>query len=200
INSLGNIIARNAGIRLSADKIKQITYDHVSPLLAGDNDFALSGRVSKETIDYLTRQIKTVEKVVVSKVKLRPEYELLLTIPGVGIILCLTIMLETGPIDRFPHVGNYASYCRKVPTQWTSAGKGKGRGNKNNGNKYLAWAFSEAAEIGRRYEPKLKAYYDRKVARTNTALAHSALAHKLCRAAYHIMRDQVPFVVNKLFG
>jgi len=200
INSLSNIIARNAGVSLKADKIKQTTCDNVSPLLAGDDDLALSGWVSKDTIDYLTRQIKTVEKVVVSKIKLRPEYKLLLTMPGVGIVLCLTIMLETGPIDRFPHVGNYASYCRKVPTRWTSAGKGKGRGNKKNGNKYLSWAFSEAAEIGRRHDPKLKAYYDRKAARTNTTVAHSALAHKLCRAAYHIMRDQVPFEVNKLFG
>ena len=53
-----------------------------------------------------------------SKVQLKQEYTLLKTIPGVGTILSLTIMLETGPIDRFPKCGNYASYCRKVPTRW----------------------------------------------------------------------------------
>lgn len=72
INSLDNIIARNGGPTLGAKKIKQLTRDHVAPMLAGDDGLALSGRVSKETIDYLTRQITTVEKVVASKIKLRP--------------------------------------------------------------------------------------------------------------------------------
>ncbi|MDY7036818.1 MAG: transposase [Thermodesulfobacteriota bacterium] len=53
------------------------------------------------------------------------------TVPGVGKILSLTIMLESGSIERFQTVGNYVSYCRKVPTKWTS-------NNKKNGNKYLA--------------------------------------------------------------
>jgi len=200
VNSLGNIVARNVGVKLRASKIKQLTYDHVSPLLAGDDDLALSGRVSKETIDYLTRQITTIERVVEAKLPLKQEYALLQTMPGVGPILSLTITLETGVISRFPQVGNYASYCRKVPTRWTSAGKAKGKGNANNGNKYLAWAFSEAAEKARQHDPKIKAYYDRKAARTNFMIAHSTVAHKLSRAAYYIMRDHVPFDREKLFG
>ena len=200
INSLKNIIARNAGVSMRVEKIKQLTCDHVAPLLDEDEDLALCGRVSKEAIDYLTRQINKVEKAVESKVLLKQEYTLLKTIPGVGTILSLTIMLETGSVDRFPQVGNYASYCRKVPTRWLSAGKGKGKGNKKNGNKYLAWAFSEAAAMTRRLDPKMKAYYDRKASRTNLMVAHSALAHKLCRAAYYIIRDQVPFDSDKFFG
>ena len=200
INSLENIIARNAGVSLPGKKIKQLTCDHVAPLLAGDDDLALCGRVSKEAIDYLTRQIIKVEKVVEKKVPFSEEYELLKTIPGVGTILSLTITLETGSVDRFPQVGNYASYCRKVPTRWLSAGKGKGNGNKKNGNKYLAWAFSEASEMGRRFSPKMKAYYDRKASSTNRMIAHTALAHKLCRAAYYIMRGHVPFDSAKLFA
>jgi transposase len=113
---------------------------------------ALAGRTSKETIDFLTRQIKHIEKVVETRVQLKEPYKYLLTMPGVGRILGLTIMLETGTIGRFPGVGDYASYCRKVTSKWTSDGKAKGKGNKKNGNKYLAWAFSEAAELARRYD------------------------------------------------
>ena len=200
INSLENIVARNVGVSLSAEKIKQLTCDHVAPLLEGDDDLALCGQVSKEAIDYLTRQINKVEKVIKKKVPFKKEHTLLETIPGVGTILSLTITLETGPIDRFSRVGNYASYCRKVPTRWLSAGKGKGKGNKKNGNKYLAWAFSEASQLARRLDPKMKTYYDRKASRTNLMVAHSALAHKLCRAAYYIIRDQVPFDSAKLFA
>jgi transposase len=177
-----------------------LTHDLVSPLLEQDEDLAVTGRVSKETIDFLTRQIKKVEKKVKGKIELKKEYNCLTTIPGVGVILSLTIMLETGPISRFQAAGNYASYCRKVPTRWTSNGKSKGTGNKKNGNKYLAWAFSEASELARRFDPAIRAWYDRKVSRTSRMCAHSALGHKLARAAYYIMRDQVPFDNKRLIG
>jgi transposase len=200
LNSLQNILARNGCARLRASKIKQLTQDHVSPLLDGNDDLALSGRVSKETIDYLTHQIGAIERFVEDRVQLKQEYSFLRTIPGVGIILSLTIMLETGPIDRFAKVGNYASYCRKVPVCWTSDGKKKGDPNKKNGSKYLAWAFSEAAELARRFDATISAYYNRKASKTNFMIAHSTLAHKLARAAYYIMRDQVPFEKEKLFA
>jgi len=118
----------------------------------------------------------------------------------VGKILSLTIMLETGAMSRFATVGEYASYCRKVPSQWTSNGKKKGCGNSKNGNKYLAWAYSEASDFARRDYPEPRAYYQRKMRKTNAAVAHSALSHKLARAAYYVMRDQVPFRPEKLFG
>ena len=184
ILSLQNIITRNCGINLNGNQIKRVTENKVAPLLEGQEDLALSGKVSKETIDFLTRQITQVENFVQDKVKVKDQYKYLQTIYGVGKILSLTIMLETGPVERFIKVGNYTSYCRKVPTQWTSNNKTKGKGNKKNGNKYLAWAFSEAAERARRYDNPARAYYNKKLAKTNFMVAHTALAHKLARAAY----------------
>ena len=200
ILSLQNIISRNYGIQLNANKIKRLQENKVSPILEGQEDLALSGKVSKETIDFLTHQIRQVENFVQDKVELKEPYKYLQTICGVGKILSLTIMLETGPLERFSKVGNYVSYCRKVPSQWTSNQKTKGKGNKKNGNKYLAWAFSEAAELARRYETPARAYYNKKSAKTNFMVAHTALAHKLARAAYFVMRDQVPFDPTKVFA
>src|SRR3989304_289736 len=165
-----------------------------------NEEIALAGRVSKEAIDFLTRQIRKIEGVVEKKVALKEEYRYLLTLPGVGKILALTIMLETGPIFRFEQVGDYVSYCRKVPSQWMSNGKRKGSGNRKNGNKYLSWAYAEASEFARRLYPEARAYYQRKMHKTNAPVAHSALAHKLARAAYYVMKDQVPFEPEKLFG
>ncbi len=200
INSLQGIISRNCGSKLGANKIKAIRKDNVSPLLQGNDDISLSGEVSKETIDYLGRQILKIENTILGKVKLKNEFVKLLTIAGVGKILALTIMLETGAIERFAKVGDYASYCRKVPSRWTSNGKQKGKGNSKNGNKYLAWAFSEAAELCRRFDDQARAFYNRKTAKQNFMVAHSALAHKLSRAAYYVMRDQVAFDPQKLFA
>lgn len=200
INSLQSMLQRNCGVKLNARNIKAIRQDNVTPLLSSQQDLALSATVSKEAIDYLGRQIQRIENVVLGKMELKEEYIYLLTIPGIGKILALTIMLEVGPVSRFQQVGNLASYCRKVPTNWTSNHKKKGKGNKKNGNRYLAWAFSEAAEFARRYDDQARAFYNRKASKKSFMVAHSALAHKLARAAYYVMRDQVPFDSHKLFA
>ena len=189
----------NNGFCPTVTDIKALKTDRVTPLLNGNEDLMLTGKVSKEAIDFLTRQIRSIETVIEKKVELKGPYTKLLTIPGVGKILGLTIMLETGPIERFMKAGNYASYCRKVPSRWVSNGKTKGTGNKKCGNKYLAWAFSEAAECARRYYPESKAYYDRKMRRTNFMIAHASLASKLAKAAYYIMKDGVEFKPEKCF-
>jgi len=195
IVSLQNIMSRSLGGKMKASDIKVLAEDRVTPLLAENDDLALAGKVSKDVIDSLTRQIKAIEGAVEKKMDLRKPYDYLLSMPGVGKVLGLTIMLETGPIGRFEKVGNYASYCRKVPTLWKSNEKKKGTGNK-----YLAWAYSEAAQFARRFDDNARTYFDRKRRRTNAPIAHSALAHKLSRAAYYIMRDGVPFMAEKTFG
>jgi transposase len=200
IISLQNILSRNLGRKVNVNDVKAVKEDRISLLLEMNEDLALAGQVSKEAIDHLTRQIHKIEWVVQKRITLKEPYQYLLTLPGVGKILSLTIMLETGPITRFETVGDYVSYCRKVPSQWMSNGKWKGAGNRKNGNKYLAWAYSEASEFARQLHPEPRAYYNRKMQKTNAAVAHSALANKLSRAGYYVMRDQVPFRAEKLFG
>jgi transposase len=199
ILSLQNILARNIGTKMNTNRMKALRTDHVAPLLAGNDDLSLAGKVSKDAIDSLSRQIIAIETVVEKKLPLRKPYDFLLSMPGVGRVLALTIMMETGPIDRFPKVGNYVSYCRKVPAARFTNEKKKGAGNRKNGNKYLAWAYAEAAELARRFDPAARAYYDRKRRRTNAPIAYNALANKLSRAAYYIMRDGVLFMPERMF-
>lgn len=197
--SLQNIVMRNYGVKIRSNDLKKLTQDPVAGLLKDQEELALAGKASKETIDFLTRQIQRIEKVVQSKTVLKEPFCKLLTLPGVGDILGMTILLETGPIERFKDVGHYASYCRKVSSRWTSNEKTKGKGNARNGNRYLSWAFSEASDHARlKHEPS-RNFYNRKLNQTNACVAHSALAHKLARAAYFIMRDHVVFKEDKMF-
>lgn len=198
--SLQNIVERNCGQKLNANVLRKTTEDEVCPLLVENEDLHLSGKVSKECMDFLTGQIRCIERSVYNKIRIKDQYKYLQTMPGVGQILSLTIMLETGPIERFPHVGKYASYCRKVPSKWISNGKQKGKGNRKNGNKYLAWAYSEAAEMARRFNVEARTFYNRKAAKSNVMVARGALAHKLVRAGFYVMRDCVPFDSGKAFA
>lgn len=200
IVSLQHFIARNCGVRINVKDVKRIREDRIHPLLAYNEDLAFSGKASKETIDFLTRKIKEIEIAVEKKVDLTSNYKYLLTIPGIGRVLGLTIMLESGPMSRFAKAGNYVSYCRKVSSKWTSNGKQKGKGNTKNGNKYLCWAFSEAAELTRRFDERARAYFNRKMQKTHRMVAHGALSHKLAKAAYYIMRDGVPYDPDKLYA
>jgi transposase len=201
ILSLQNMVTRNRGTKLSADDLKRLKEDRAQVYLQDNEDLLLAGSANKISIDTMTQQILRIEAAVTQKLKLQAPYTHLLGLPGVGRILASTIMLETGPIERFSKVGCYASYCRKVNSRWTSNEKVKGHGNKKNGNKYLAWAFGEAAERARIFHRASREFYQRKLRqRKHPALAHGALAHKLARAAFYILRDNVPFDEKKMFG
>jgi transposase len=199
ILSLQNIVLRNHGIKIRSSDLKKLTQDPVAEILKDQEELALAGKASKETIDFLTRQIQRIERVAQNKAILKEPFSKLLTLPGVGEILAMTILLETGPIERFKQVGHYASYCRKVPSRWTSNEKVKGKGNTKNGNRYLSWAFSEASDHARQTHGLSRDFYNRKLNQTNASVAHNALAHKLSRAAYFIIRDHVEFEEAKMF-
>ena len=80
--------------------------------------------------------------------------------PGDGKILGLTITLETIDAKRFASAGDYASYCRCVDSRRMSNGKKKGENNGKCGNKYLAWAFVEAANFAQRHDAACRRFYD----------------------------------------
>ena len=197
--SVQNLLARNLGQSLGANAIKRLAYEEVDRLLP-EAHLALAVKSNLAIMQALDEQITALEKVIKAGVRPRPEFQPLLTVNGIGEILGLTILLETGAISRFDTVGDYASYCRCVGSEKLSNGKRKGRGNTKNGNRYLAWAFVEAANFAVRYNAQIKRYYQRKSVRTNGIVAIKTVAHKLARACYYILRDRVPFDVNKAFA
>src|SRR5210317_1644711 len=192
ILSLQSLIARCCAQRVSASEIRKFTVVDLQQLLKQEH-IVLSAQANLDTIIFLKQQIKLLEKAIQKKVKLNKAFQQLMTVPGIGLILAMTIMLEVGDIGRFAQVGNFASYCRCVSSQRLSDGKSKGHGNRKNGNRYLSWAFVEAAHLTRRHCQQSRRYYNRKVAQANTSLATKALSNKLARICYYIMRDQVPF-------
>ena len=197
ILSLQSLIARCCGQRISANEIRKFTVEDLQQLLVHEY-IVLSAQANLDTIVFLKQQILQLEKAIKNKVKLSKAFQQLLTVPGIGLILAMTIMLEVGDIARFHQVGNFASYSRCVSSQRLSDGKSKGHGNRKNGNRYLSWAFTEAAHLSRRYNEHFRSYYNRKLAQANTSLATKALSNKLARICYYIMRDQVPFRNNLL--
>jgi transposase len=197
--SVQNIVARETAARIKSIDVKRLKVDAVAAL-GLRNDVTLAVQSNVAVIETLNIQIDKLETRLQEAVCPCPEYALLTSAPGIGKVLATVILLETGAIERFREVGHFASYARCVDSVRLSNGKKKGHGNVRNGNVYLAWAFVEAAHFAQRFCAEAKRFYEKKRAKTNTALATKALAHKLVRACYHMLKEKQPFDVKRCFA
>ena len=195
----GNILSRNQGRKNPRQQVGKMTVEETRQLFP-DRERTLAVESSLRVIEVLDQQIAAIEKQVLSRIRPEAGFQNLQTVYGIGPILAMTIWLETGDVGRFPQVGDYASYCRCVASTRISNAKKKGENNRHNGNPYLAWAFVEAATYAARYYRQAARFVERKTAQVNRTLAIKALAHKLARACYYVLRDQVRFEPARLFG
>lgn len=191
-------LTRSFAIRTKCDDIKALRIDINA--LTDDPNIRCSVRADLECIAALNKQIDTVKKLALAQCRQHKAFKLLQSIYGVGPILAMTIMAEVGQVDRFAKVGNLSSYCRCVSANRFSNGKKKGVNNSKNGNKYLAWAMVEAANYAAMHYERAREFVRRKTAQKNRTVAIKALAHKLTKASYYILRDEVPFNPDKLFS
>ncbi|HPR68722.1 MAG TPA: transposase, partial [Kiritimatiellia bacterium] len=145
------------------------------------------------------RRVKEIEATVKTFLQPIAPFGRIQQVPGIGEILGMTIVLESGDFARFANAGCYASYCRTVQSRRESNGKKKGENNRRNGNPHLAWAFIEAATFAPRFEPQIQSWCDRKKRQRNSVVARKALACKLAKAVWHVMNGK-DFDMRMLFG
>lgn len=195
------LINRYHNIKLSTDKIKRVKGkdDEILSYIK-DEEVYLAGASQLKIVRCLQEQLEQIEQKILSKIKHTQRFKLLNSVPGIGAILAMVIMLETGAIHRFKQVGNYSSYCRCVESKRISNGKKKGENNRKNGNSYLGWAYIEAANYAIRFNEQIKKYYQRKLAKSKRVIALKTVANKLSRACYFMLRDGVAFDMTKAFG
>ena len=199
ILSFQSMVTRTTSNQISGNDIKKLKESDAEQIFT-DPDLIFTAKRYINIIASLTVQIKIIEKHVKDRLKLSENFKCLLTIPGIGNILGMVIMLEAGDIARFKKVGNYSSYCRCVRSERLSNGKKKGSSNSKNGNRYLSWAYVEAATYATRFSDPAQKFYQRKLAKSNKVIAKKALSAKLARASYYMIRDQVPFDSDLLFA
>ena len=199
ILSVENQLTRQTGRHIRSNDVKRLNAEAVTAMALPD-DVARGMNANVAVIRTLGDEIEKLEARLLEAVTKTDAWPLLNSIPGIGKVLAIVILLEIGTIGRFAEVGDFASYARCVDSVRLSNGKKKGEGNTKNGNKYLAWAFVEAAHFAARYCPEAKRFYAKKFARTNGAVATKALAHKLARACYHMLKSGRPFDVKRCFA
>ena len=197
--SFKSLYTRTTGQEMTLSRLKELEIKEAQALYDHPANQLIAGMQIKH-IEQLTESIEKIEKAVLDCARELPLYSKLTTLPGVGKILGMTITMEVGPIERFAEAGHFASYCRTVEAKRTSNSKKKGENNSKCGNKYLAWAFVEAANFARRYDEPSRRWYERKAAKKGKVIATKALACKLAKAAWHVMAQGTDYDTKRVFG
>jgi transposase len=158
--------------------------------------------VDLSLLDYYDKILPSLEFYILKTAREHDSHSLFLlqSIPGVGRTLGLVMLYEIHDIARFPTVQDFASYSRLVKCARESAGKLTGTKNSKIGNAHLKWAFSEAACLFLKDNPKAKKYHERLVSRHGKGKALGIIAHRLGRAAYFILKNKEPFSMDKFFS
>jgi transposase len=200
INSLKHQYQTWQAEDVNASEIKKLSTDEVK--VSFKDDFVRQGvEALRQSMQVLSAQISGIEaslKQVLQEDALVNRLQLL---PGIGKLLAWTIRLEIGELARFKEdFRPYLSYCGLVESKQKSNEKLKGHGNRKNRNRYLRWAYGEAAIAALKY-PKIRAYHDRLVKKKGKVKAKAILSSKLARVSFMMMQDPgMIYTQEKLWG
>jgi transposase len=153
---------------------------------------AYATRQLLEQVEELDRRVRGFEQRMRTVFGVTPEIALLMTLPGVGPILAVVIALEVGDVARFATAEKLAAYAGTTPRVHASGGKTRFGRLRPDVNRYLKWAFVEAANViclTRRRRPRrhVSRLYARVAGRKDHAKAIGAVARHLAEATYWIL-------------
>lgn len=199
ILSFKSLNERTLGQRVPLARVKSMSIQEAQARFSAPADQLLSGE-QIGLMGRLQESIAKLEQHILATAGPWQAFQRVQEVPGIGRILGLTIALETGDPKRFAGAGHFASYCRCVRSLRQSNSKKKGENNRKCGNRYLAWAFVEAAHFACRHDERCRRFYDRKQQTTNPVVATKALACKLAKASWHVMAGDAPYDAQRVFG
>jgi len=147
------------------------------------------------TLDQIDEQIEKLEARIERVIEPSEGVRWLKSLPGVGAILGPLIALEVGKVERFPGPGHLASYAGLVARTISSGGHTRHGKVSQNVNRYLKWAFVEAANVIVMQQKKMAGrhvvkLYQRLRGSKGHAKAVTAVARHLAEASYWVLKNQ----------
>jgi len=188
-NRIHNIIDRNhAGPPPAADLFGKAGRRFMDQLhLPSPDDRLLKAHL--ELLDLAQNQIGRSEEWIDEALSQRPELAIMRTLPGFGKVLAAVVALEVDDVRCFHHPSKLCAYAGLVPTTYASGGKVRHGRLLPSCNRWLRWAFVEAAWAAQRCSAYCHAYFERIKRRKGANCAVSALARRLCEITWHCLTD-----------
>ena len=151
-----------------------------------------------ELLDNIQDQIKDAEQWISQALSQHPGMAIVRTIPGLGKILSALVALEVDNIHRFSHPGKLCAYAGLVPSTYASGGKVRHGHLIPSCNRWLRWAYVEAAWIAQRTSPYCHNYFERIKRRKGANSANTALARRLCEITWYCLKENRVYEVREL--
>jgi len=199
-------VRRRTGLRNRVHRIIErqhdLTMPQVSDLFGKKGKEALRKAVLPEpdamlltqnldVLDQLDTVIKADEQLIQSESKPDKTVDILSSMPGFGLIISSIVATETDNVDRFLRCERYTAYAGLAPTTYSSGGKTYNGRMMQGCNKWLKWAFIEAAWVAVGCSAYFGGLYRQHRSRGKKAsIAITIVARRMCRIAYQLLKEQ----------
>ena len=147
-------------------------------------------KANLQLLDYINEQIRATEKWTKEALEGHSGLAVLRTIPGLGKILAALVAVEIDDISRFYSPEKLCAYAGLVPTTYSSGGKVRHGNLLPTCNRWLRWAYVEAAWVAQRTSPYCYAYFERIKRRKGANCANTAMARRLCEITWHCLTEK----------
>ena len=194
-STIAKLLSEGSRGRLGADKAAQLKAAAKSSvgIRLGEDAAAFQLKTMASQVEFLNGTIAKVEREVASLLaKVEPN---ITTIPGVSTTTGAQIVAEIGDVRRFKSAASIVKYAG-LNSGVDESGKHSAQGVPitKHGSPYLRRSLWLAANRARQYDPRLKAFYDKKRREGKPhRVAVTAVARKLCHVVFAVMRDGEPY-------
>jgi len=146
-----------------------------------------------QQLDLIEQQLAAVDQQLARDSYHNPQVKLLLTLPGVDIVVAQALLSSLGDIERFPDPDKAAAYLGLVPSTYQSGNHCyHGRITKQ-GASHTRWLLTEAAQHIDRHPGPLGVFFRRLAKKKNRNVAVVAVARKLVTIAWHMLKNNEPY-------
>lgn len=194
-STIAKLLSEGSRGRLGEAKAAQVKVSAKSSvgIRLGEDAAAFQIRAMVSQVEFLNATVAKVEAEVASLLaRVEPN---ITTIPGVSTTTGAQIVAEIGDVRRFKSAASIVKYAG-LNSGVDESGKFSADGVPitKHGSPYLRRSLWLAANRARQYDPKLKAFYDKKRREGKPhRVAVTAVARKLCHVVYAVMRDGEPY-------
>ena len=147
-----------------------------------------------ECLELLDKHVKAIEKQMTYLCRENDDLRLLCSVPGLGITLAPVIGLEIDDITRFSRSDKLVAYSGLAPSTHSSGGNTYHGKMLWQSNRWLKWAFIEAAWVSIGCDAYLGSFYrDYRARGIGPNKAITRLARRMCKIVWQILTEKRPY-------
>lgn len=145
-------------------------------------------------IEDINSKISVLEKIISDRIAKDPDIEILKTIPGMGTITAFILKSEIDSIDRFASKEKLCSYAGLIPSTHQSGDKSYNGRITKQGNKFIRWALTEAAQIAIRHSGYFSYYYNKVKPKSGANSATVSVARRMLEIIYVLLKEKREYI------